>query len=44
MTMRQLGEPKLTLIWNEAGEAVRGGVKRRAYQLEGLGVHLFERD
>ena len=42
MTMRPIErrrDPKL--IWIDAGEAVTTSVG--AYQLEGLGVHLFER-
>ena len=41
MTMRQLGEPEIGAYLDEAGEAVTTSVG--AYQLEGLGVHLFER-
>jgi len=41
MTMRRLGEPDITAYLNEAGEAVTSSVG--AYQLEGLGIHLFER-
>jgi septum formation protein len=41
MTMRQLGEAEIAAYLNEAGEAVTSSVG--AYQLEGLGVHLFER-
>lgn len=41
MTMRQLGEAEIEAYLNEAGEAVTSSVG--AYQLEGLGVHLFER-
>jgi septum formation protein len=41
MTMRQLGEAELDAYLAEAGEAVTSSVG--AYQLEGLGVHLFER-
>jgi septum formation protein len=40
MTMRQLGEPEIGAYLDEAGEAVTTSVG--AYQLEGLGVHLFE--
>jgi septum formation protein len=40
MTMRGLGEPEIDAYLNEAGEAVMTSVG--AYQLEGLGVHLFE--
>jgi septum formation protein len=41
MTMRRLGEAEIEVYLNEAGEAVTSSVG--AYQLEGLGVHLFER-
>jgi septum formation protein len=41
MTMRQLGEAELDAYLDAAGEAVTTSVG--AYQLEGLGVHLFER-
>jgi nucleoside triphosphate pyrophosphatase len=41
MTMRKLGEADIDAYLNEAGEAVTSSVG--AYQLEGLGVHLFER-
>jgi septum formation protein len=41
MTMRQLGEPEIIAYLDAAGEAVTTSVG--AYQLEGLGVHLFER-
>jgi septum formation protein len=41
MTMRQLGESEIDAYLDEAGEAVTTSVG--AYQLEGLGVHLFER-
>ena len=41
MTMRQIGEPEIDAYLDEAGEAVTASVG--AYQLEGLGVHLFER-
>ena len=40
MTMRRLGEAEIDVYLNEAGEAVTTSVG--AYQLEGLGVHLFE--
>jgi septum formation protein len=40
MTMRQLGEREISAYLDEAGEAVTTSVG--AYQLEGLGVHLFE--
>jgi septum formation protein len=40
MTMRQLGEPEITAYLDEVGEAVTSSVG--AYQLEALGVHLFE--
>jgi len=41
MTMRQLGETEIGAYLDSAGEAVTSSVG--AYQLEGLGVHLFER-
>ena len=41
MTMRQLSETEIEAYLNEAGETVTSSVG--AYQLEGLGVHLFER-
>jgi septum formation protein len=41
MTMRRLGEAEIETYLNEAGAAVTSSVG--AYQLEGLGVHLFER-
>jgi septum formation protein len=41
MTMRGLGEAEIDAYLTEAGEAVTTSVG--AYQLEGLGVHLFER-
>jgi septum formation protein len=41
MTMRPLSEDEIGLYLDEAGEAVTTSVG--AYQLEGLGVHLFER-
>jgi len=41
MTMRPLGEAEIDAYLDEAGEAVTSSVG--AYQLEGLGVHLFER-
>jgi septum formation protein len=41
MTMRQLGEAEIDAYLDEAGEAVTSSVG--AYQLEGLGIHLFER-
>jgi len=41
MSMRQLGGDDIRLYLEEAGEAVTTSVG--AYQLEGLGVHLFER-
>jgi len=41
MTMRQLSEAQLGTYLDEAGERVTTSVG--AYQLEGLGVHLFER-
>jgi septum formation protein len=41
MTMRRLGEADIGAYLDEAGAAVTSSVG--AYQLEGLGVHLFER-
>ena len=41
MTMRRLGEAEIDAYLDEAGAAVTSSVG--AYQLEGLGVHLFER-
>jgi septum formation protein len=41
MTMRRLGDPEIGAYLDEAGEAVTTSVG--AYQLEGPGVHLFER-
>ena len=41
MTMRRFGEAEIDVYLGEAGEAVTSSVG--AYQLEGLGVHLFER-
>jgi nucleoside triphosphate pyrophosphatase len=41
MTMRPLTEAELIAYLDEAGEAVTASVG--AYQLEGLGIHLFER-
>jgi nucleoside triphosphate pyrophosphatase len=41
MTMRRLGEAEIDAYLDEAGGAVSSSVG--AYQLEGLGVHLFER-
>jgi septum formation protein len=41
MTMRRLGEADIDAYLDAAGEAVISSVG--AYQLEGLGVHLFER-
>lgn len=41
MTMRSLGDTDIAAYLDAAGEAVTGSVG--AYQLEGLGVHLFER-
>jgi septum formation protein len=41
MTMRRLGETEIGAYLDQAGEAVTSSVG--AYQLEGLGVHLFER-
>jgi septum formation protein len=41
MTMRQFSDAEIQTYLDEAGEAVTSSVG--AYQLEGLGVHLFER-
>ena len=41
MTMRPLSESEIASYLDEAGDAVTSSVG--AYQLEGLGVHLFER-
>lgn len=41
MTMRALGESEIETYLDQAGDAVTTSVG--AYQLEGLGVHLFER-
>jgi septum formation protein len=41
MTMRRLGDSEIEAYLGQAGEAVTTSVG--AYQLEGLGVHLFER-
>jgi septum formation protein len=41
ITMRKLSEDDIEAYLDEAGEAVTSSVG--AYQLEGLGVHLFER-
>ena len=41
MTMRSLDEAELATYLDQAGDAVMSSVG--AYQLEGLGVHLFER-
>jgi len=41
MSMRSLGESEIKTYLDQAGEAVTTSVG--AYQLEGLGVHLFER-
>ena len=41
MTMRRLSETEIEAYLDEAGKAVTSSVG--AYQLEGLGVHLFER-
>ena len=41
MTMRPLGDGDIEAYLDQAGEAVTTSVG--AYQLEGLGVHLFER-
>jgi septum formation protein len=40
MTMRRLAEAEIEAYLDEAGEAVTSSVG--AYQLEGLGIHLFE--
>jgi septum formation protein len=39
--MRRLNEAEIEAYLDEAGEAVTSSVG--AYQLEGLGIHLFER-
>ena len=41
MTMRRLTDPEIDTYLTEAGQAVTSSVG--AYQLEGLGAHLFER-
>lgn len=41
MTMRPLADAQISAYLDEAGEALTSSVG--AYQLEGLGVHLFER-
>jgi septum formation protein len=41
MTMRRLDEREIEAYLDQAGQAVTTSVG--AYQLEGLGVHLFER-
>lgn len=41
MTMRRLSQPQIEAYLNEVGEAVTSSVG--AYQLERLGIHLFER-
>jgi septum formation protein len=41
MTMRQLGQSQIETYLDQAGDAVMTSVG--AYQLEGFGVHLFER-
>jgi septum formation protein len=41
MTMRQLNHAEIEAYLTEAGEAVTSSVG--SYQLEGIGVHLFER-
>lgn len=41
MTMRQMGESEISTYLDAAGDRVATSVG--AYQLEGLGVHLFER-
>jgi septum formation protein len=40
MTMRRLGDTDIDVYLDEAGSAVTSSVG--AYQLEGLGIHLFE--
>jgi septum formation protein len=41
MTMRQLSDSEIDVYLDQAGQAVTTSVG--AYQLEGLGIHLFER-
>jgi septum formation protein len=41
MTMRRMSEAELSAYLDAAGDAVTTSVG--AYQLEGLGIHLFER-
>ena len=41
MTMRRLADSEIETYLDQAGDAVTTSVG--AYQLEGLGVHLFER-
>jgi septum formation protein len=41
MTMRRLGKAEIDVYLDQAGDAVTSSVG--AYQLEGLGIHLFER-
>lgn len=41
MTMRRLGDAEIDNYLEQAGDAVTSSVG--AYQLEGLGIHLFER-
>jgi len=41
MTMRQMSEAELSAYLDAAGDAVTASIG--AYQLEGLGIHLFER-
>jgi septum formation protein len=41
MTMRSLSEVEIEAYLDAAGDAVTSSVG--AYQLEGLGIHLFER-
>jgi len=41
MTMRHLSEPEIEAYLDEAGAAVRSSVG--AYQIEGIGVNLFDR-
>ena len=40
MTMRPLSQPEIEAYVNEAGDAVTSSVG--AYQVEGIGIHLFE--
>ena len=41
MTMRPLSQSEIEAYVNEAGDAVTSSVG--AYQVEGIGIHLFER-